>query len=47
MPEVYINILLKNEGQEGKRGLFWNGNQWEEGRHKERVNEGGVFYIHI
>jgi hypothetical protein len=37
---VYQYTLFKNEGQEGKTGLFWGWYQWEVGGHKERVNEG-------
>jgi hypothetical protein len=43
-----INIyFLKNEGQEGKIGLFQGWVQWEGGRHKERVNMVDIFCIHI
>jgi hypothetical protein len=35
-----VKIYSKNEGWEGKTGLFWGGWQWEGVRHKERVNEG-------
>jgi hypothetical protein len=36
-----INIhFFKNEGQEGKRGIFWCRYQWEVGGHKEREKEG-------
>jgi hypothetical protein len=39
-PLNYQYMFNKNDGQEGKINLFWDGYQWEGGGHKERGNEG-------
>jgi hypothetical protein len=37
---LYIFYTKKNEGEEGKIGLFWECVPVGDGGHKERVNEG-------